>query len=813
VAAGLVAGLALAQSQPGPALSVDAQAARHSISPDIYGVNYYFNSETAGDYWTLRPNLAQASAAADLRIGVRRWNGNLASRYNWMLDVWNSDADWYYEVPPESNPHPELLPDGSRFNALLEYARLTGGKLVGTIPMLGWLPKARQSMCSYSVQKYGPQCHTDPSQPDCGNGVRYDPVCVNPNVNPQNPIYIPNDPTDTDQHYLADYQSEWVRYLVSKYGRANQGGVAVWGLDNEPTWWSAMHRNIHPSPQTYDETASLGLAYAATIKDTDPTALVAGPVAAGWGSFFFSNRDFTDGWSAAPYQFWSNPTDRIAHGGLDFSSWYLQQFRDYELHNGRRLLDYFDLHFYNILADPGANDAQRLRSTRALWDPDYVATDSYWGFDEQGRPAKPRLIPRMRDWVNNNYPGTKTSLTEYDFGAHNTIVGALVQADALGIFGREGLDLAGLWIVGSLNTSDPAAYAFRVYRNYDGIGGAFGETGVQAATGNPDQLSIFAAQRSDTALTILVLNKTSGGLSSTINISNFTPDQNAQVWQYSQANLTAILGPANVAVTGNTISATFPAYSMTLFIVPASPSVLPVPKPVVTAVTNAASYQSRIVPGQMVIVWGGNLGPANLDNVIVAEPNGIIRTEMDGVRILFDGIPAPLIYVWANQCAAVVPFLAALKPTTHVQVEYQGVRSDPFEISVSPTGPGLFTVNMQGTGQAAMQNQDGVTPNSTNAPAAPGSVVVLWLTGGGVTNPPGVDGRLETSIRHLPVASCSAEIGGRPAAVEFCAQSQYVGLFQVNARIDPSVPPNDAVPVKVTLGGASSQDGATMVVR
>jgi uncharacterized protein (TIGR03437 family) len=797
VAAGLVAGLALAQ--PGPALSVDAQAARHSISPDIYGLNWWWDGEA--DFNNRPPtNPNVAAAAADLRVGVRRWGGNNMSRYNWRLDVWNIDADWFFEVLPDNNPRPDLLPDGSRFNGFLEYTRLTGSKLMGTIPLLEWLPKARQRMCSFSVLKYGPQQSVDPYWTDCGNGVG------------SGGTNIVNDPSDAAAQFDASYQRDWVAYVVSKYGRADQGGVAFWSLDNEPVWWSSTHRDVHPLPQRYDETASLGLAYAAAIKAADPTALVAGPVSPGWGAYFFSNADFQAGWSSGG-SYWSNPTDRNAHGGVDFSSWYLQQFKQYEDQNGRRLLDYFDLNGYNLIPDDldSMTAAQRLQSTRVFWDPSYLSQSSYWNVDDQGQPARPRLIPRMHDWVNQNYPGTKIAVTEYIWGALNTMNGALAQADILGIFGREGLDLATLW--GTLRTTDPGAFAFRIYRNYDGIGGAFGETSVQATTGNPDQLSIFAAQRSDTALTILVLNKTSGELSSTINISNFTPDAQAQVWQYSQANLTSILGPANVAVTGNAITATFPAYSMTLFIVPASANVLPVPKPVITDVTSAASYQRRIAPGQMVIVWGRNLGPAQLDNIVVAGPNGVVNTEMDGVRILFDGIPAPMIYVWVNQCAAVVPYLAALKSTTHVQVEYQGVRSDPFDIAVSPTGPGLFTVNMEGTGQAAMQNQDGVTPNSTNAPAAPGSVVVLWLTGGGVTNPPGVDGRLETSIHPLPVASCSAEIGGRPAVVEYCAQSQYVGLFQVNARIDPAVAPGDAVQVKVTLGGASSQDGATIVVR
>jgi uncharacterized protein (TIGR03437 family) len=59
---------------------------------------------------------------------------------------------------------------------------------------------------------------------------------------------------------------------------------------------------------------------------------------------------------------------------------------------------------------------------------------------------------------------------------------------------------------------------------------------------------------------------------------------------------------------------------------------------------------------------------------------------MGGVRILFDGVPAPLVYVSEHQCAAVVPYLAGLKPLVNVQVEYQGVRSDPLQTGVMPNG-------------------------------------------------------------------------------------------------------------------------------
>jgi uncharacterized protein (TIGR03437 family) len=829
VAAASAACLAFAQAQTGPALAVDAGAARLPISPDIYGINFYFADETAGDwYWNLHPDPTRLSAGADLRIGTRRWGGDMTSRYDWNLDAWNDGNDYFFMIAYDPlNAQPQLLPDGSCFDLQMEYTRMSGGKLLGTIPMLEWLPKARSTatsvLCSYSVAKYGPQLQVAPYSPDCGDGIKPDAKSL-----------VQNDPTDIATQTDQNYQADWVKYLVSKYGQANQGGVAIWNLDNEPVNWGLLHHDIHPQQQTYDETVDRGIRYAAAIKSADTNSLVAGPVAANWPSYFYSAADFVGAglglanWISGvmTVPFYGNPVDRNAHGGVDFSSWYLQQFKAYDDRNNQRLLDYFDLHLYGLLRNP-LSDQERLRSTRVLWDPTFAATDPVWGLDDQGNPALPRLIPRMHDWVNQNYPGTKLAITEYDLGAHKTIVGALVEADVLGIFGREGLDLAMAYPAGTTvppgdptpaATTDPFAFAFRMYRNYDGIGGAFGETSVQATTGDPDRLSVFAAQRSDTALTILVLNKTATSLASAVAISNFTPDTKAQVWQYGPANLNAIVQQPDAAVAGSTISATFPAYSMTLFVVPASPSVLPVPKPVVAALQSAAAYdkgdRTHFAPGQMVIVWGTNLGPALLDSQIAVGSNNVIGTSMGGVRILFDGIPAPLVYVSANSCAAVVPYLVGLKPVTNVQVEYQGVRSDPLPVAVVAAAPGLFTVNAQGSGQGAIQNQDGVTVNSTPAPAPPGSVVVLWGTGEGVTTPPGVDGRLATAILPAPVATCAADIGGLPAAVEYCgaAPLNMPGLFQINARIDPSVTPGNAVPVHVTIGGKSSQDGVTMVV-
>src|SRR3712207_3028879 len=126
----------------------------------------------------------------------------------------------------------------------------------------------------------------------------------------------------------------------------------------------------------------------------------------------------------------------------------------------------------------------------------------------------------MRAWVNTYYPGTKLAITEYNWGALDHINGALAQADVLGIFGREGLDLATLWAPPADN--QPGAFAFRLYRNYDGLGKAFGETSVKATSTDQDNLAIYRPQRgSDGSLTLLVSNKTPTALTCRVNVANF----------------------------------------------------------------------------------------------------------------------------------------------------------------------------------------------------------------------------------------------------------------------------------------------------
>ncbi|MEP7358845.1 MAG: endoglucanase, partial [Anaerolineales bacterium] len=229
-------------------------------------------------------------------------------------------------------------------------------------------------------------------------------------------------------------------------------------------------------------------------------------------------------------------------------------------------------------AGSAANQQLRLRSTRSLWDPTYV--DESW----IGEPVN--LIPRMRAWVAADYPGTRLAVTEYNWGALDHLNGALAEADVLGIFGREGVDLAALWDPPSAN--QPGAFALRMYRNYDGAHHRFGDTGVQAASADQSIIAIYAARRaSDGALTLMVINKTpssSAPLTSTVSLSGFAPAPSALVYRYSGANLHAIMPQPSQVVTASGFTATFPGASITLFVI--QPGVPLTPRAYVPAVAR-----------------------------------------------------------------------------------------------------------------------------------------------------------------------------------------------------------------------------------
>jgi hypothetical protein len=281
--------------------------------------------------------------------------------------------------------------------------------------------------------------------------------------------------------------------------------------------------------------------------------------------------------------------------------YYLQQFKDAEATYGMRLLDYVDIHGYFAADYPAgsgngvglttAGDSQeqqvRLNSTRALWDPTYTdanypqpnyTTDANYTANCSTPLQAPQVVPMLRAWVAADYPGTKTAIDEYNFGGLEHINGALAQADVLGIFGAYGLDLATLWPTTAYAQQGPGNMAFAIYRNYDGAKSTFGDMALASSSANQGLLSVYGGLRTaDQAVTVVVINKTFGALTSSLSLENLTANPgSAQVFQYSAANLGAIVSLPSVAVAPPTAGSTtstianyaFPAGSITLFVVP-----------------------------------------------------------------------------------------------------------------------------------------------------------------------------------------------------------------------------------------------------
>ena len=95
--------------------------------------------------------------------------------------------------------------------------------------------------------------------------------------------------------------------------------------------------------------------------------------------------------------------------------------------------------------------------------------------------------------------------------------------------------------MGPPEIDDPGTFAFRMYRNYDGLGSAFGETSVRANSADQGQLAIYAARRGgDGALTLMVINKTGQALTSTVVLTGFVPAPRTWVYRYSASDLDAI---------------------------------------------------------------------------------------------------------------------------------------------------------------------------------------------------------------------------------------------------------------------------------
>lgn len=499
-------GVIVEPGDPGAAdvrVDVRVDRDRRAISPLIYGVN------------------DGADVARD-RPTVRRSGGNRLTAYNWENNASNAGSDYCHQNDatfggPGSAP-------AAAFRELLDDARARGTAALVTVPMVDRVAADHDDL---GDRGQGP--------PACVGDVRNSGAdylttrFVANHARKGRPFATTPDLADRDV-----YQDEAIDFVRRTWGDVR---VLV-DLDNEPDLWSSTHARIHPEPVTYAELTARTLEYAAAVKDAWPTVEVLGFVSYGYAGYL-NLQGAPDG------------------GGRPFIPTFLAAIRAAEASAGHRLIDYLDLHWYPEARGDGvrisdvagaAGAAARVQAPRSLWDPTYVE-DSWISRDVVGGPVA--LLPWLRAQLGDG-DGPALAFSEWNYGGGDHVSGALATADVLGIFGREQVGLATLWLLRAPAQERFLLAGLRVFTNYDGAGASFGGTSVSATTSEVERLSAYGSDDSFGQRQVIVLiNKSDAPLTVGLTVAAPRTLDRLDRWDLTGAAATIAPGAAVTPVATN----------------------------------------------------------------------------------------------------------------------------------------------------------------------------------------------------------------------------------------------------------------------
>ena len=554
-----VSGTAIATSQriavgdpPAPppagtdvAFAINA-AASYPISRFIYGGN--FIDDPANYTGGVPPS----------EMTFNRMGGNRLSAWNWENNFSNAGADfnWQNDRYLSSSTSPG---NAARQHAAPSFSRNQG--FLATVPMLGYVA-ADDCGCNVGIT-------------DAARAVRL-ATHFRVSKSAKGSAFSLN-PSTGDAFV---YQDEFVNWMETTYpGRSTHPTAPLmYSLDNEPDIWYVTHREVlsdsldNPNlqrRQTYTGFIDTTIAYARAIKAVAPNALIFGPAVATYTGVANLGR---------------YPLPDPVYGTQQFYDVYLDKLRAAEATYGKRLIDVLDTHYYPAIGTRGGeitNDYAtqdsatiwaRVNGPRSLWDATF--NEHSWVNNYLGEPI--RLLPRLRAKIDAHYPGTKIAITEYYFGRGGDISGGVAQADVLGIFGREGVFAAAFWPIAGVYSppylgDGQKAYAyvfgaFRMFRNYDGNGGRFGDTGLPSTTTNHEMTSVYASRDDAGNVVVVAINKTQTTKIAHIVLAGSTPRTTAKVYTLTAGSASPSHKPDLPVTAGTTLDYTMPALSVTTLV-------------------------------------------------------------------------------------------------------------------------------------------------------------------------------------------------------------------------------------------------------
>jgi hypothetical protein len=517
---------------------IDLNAAGTPVNPDIYGVSH-------GD----------AEALHEMGVSVRRQGGNLSSVYDWRTGFTSAGHDWFFENRKMlETPHPQE----NVWVVMHRENKKYGMKSFVTMPS-EWV--AKDGTSSGFPKSLYPDCEQfAPDRPDACNGKSTQ------KDKDGKPIQYRcgKHPTQNGKFVGLEYNVELVKYAVKDagFGRADQGGISVIALDNEPMLYIETHRDMICKGFSYDEYWARTKKYAEAIRAVDPSVKIAAPALWGWTAYIHSSGDMQYreehglGWDQT-----SKFPDFPKYGpfALDF----MRRCAEYKKKTGRDLIDIFVFHGYPNNPKLGwDNRAEftnpspelqelRVRDVRKFWDESYRDPDTWMGKESwaQGNVA---YVPLMRRWMKEAGWSVPIAIGEYDYSGPEggeEISAAVAQAESLAAFARSEVSYAIYWA--DPRKHGPVYFAFKMYRNPDGKRTAVGDRFMVGEVSDADSLSVYAFKDpARKVASFVILNKRAKkGARLALDLGVAVPTQKAARYEYSAVNQKAIgeLPPLDVS--------------------------------------------------------------------------------------------------------------------------------------------------------------------------------------------------------------------------------------------------------------------------
>ncbi len=503
---------------PTVTITVDATNT-HTISPWIYGMNFYQNS-----------------AASIRNLTINRMGGNRWTAYNWENNASNSGSDW---GPYSNDSH---LGGGDTpaeaVRGVIGTDRTRGNASIFTVQMQGYVSADKSGLVTLNYPSH--------------LAARFKQVVFKKPIAAAGAFTTTPSTTDASV-YMDEFVWAMNQKIPGLYSDPLNPTFIL--LDNEPELWPSTHAEIQQSPISVADFLAKTIALTKATKDVAPTAKTFGPVHYGYNGIVN----------------WQNTTSYTFTSSYWFTDKYLDDMRTASEADGRRLLDVYNFHWYSEakgsgtrvinLVGPNLTEAQIqaiVQSPRSLWDPTY--TEDSWVAQHLGGPV--RILARLQEKIAARWPGTGLAITEWANGGGNHIAGAIAVADNLGVFGQQDLYMASMWPDGEASTHSFDLAGFKMYRDFDGALASFGDICLPTVSNNTALVSAYVSRDSVIAGRHVIVAINRSAASQAVNFTGLALAGNARIYRMTAASLNpALVGTPSVDLA--TWITALPAYSIT----------------------------------------------------------------------------------------------------------------------------------------------------------------------------------------------------------------------------------------------------------